>query len=158
IIVKLDRPPKDFNGDGTSDILWRHSSGYVGYWQMNAGGQSTTWVPLGGPAAADGWPIIGMGDFSGDSRADILWRHSSGYVGYWQTNAGGQSTACVPLGVPAAADGWTISGVGDFNGDSRADILWRHSSGYVGYWQTNAGGQSTTWVPLGGPATADGWL
>ena len=32
---------------------------------------------------------------------------------------------------------WGIQGVGDFNGDSRADILWRHSSGAVHLWLMN---------------------
>lgn len=29
---------------------------------------------------------------------------------------------------------WTIEGVGDFNGDHEADILWRHTSGLVYIW------------------------
>ena len=32
---------------------------------------------------------------------------------------------------------WTIQGVGDFNGDGKADILWRHTSGLVGIWLMN---------------------
>ena len=38
-------------------------------------------------------------------------------------------------GFPGSADlSWTIQGVGDFNGDGKADILWRHSSGLVYIW------------------------
>jgi hypothetical protein len=29
---------------------------------------------------------------------------------------------------------WTIQRIGDFNGDGKADILWRHTSGFVGLW------------------------
>jgi hypothetical protein len=30
--------------------------------------------------------------------------------------------------------GWTISGVGDFNGDNRSDILWQDATGTVVIW------------------------
>jgi hypothetical protein len=33
---------------------------------------------------------------------------------------------------------WQIEGVGDFNGDTKADILWRHSTtGMVAMWLMN---------------------
>ena len=32
---------------------------------------------------------------------------------------------------------WQIAGVGDFNGDGRADILWRNSDGQVVEWFMN---------------------
>jgi hypothetical protein len=35
--------------------------------------------------------------------------------------------------------GWTISAVGDFNGDDRADILWRSVSGEVAIWLMDDG-------------------
>lgn len=38
-------------------------------------------------------------------------------------------------GVPGGADAsWTVAGVGDFNGDGKTDVLWRHSSGAVHAW------------------------
>ena len=39
------------------------------------------------------------------------------------------------VGSPASVGReWTIHGAGDFNGDGKADILWRHSSGLVHIW------------------------
>jgi hypothetical protein len=39
-------PIGDFNGDHTSDILWRNDfSGHVGWWEMHNGTQ--TWHDLG---------------------------------------------------------------------------------------------------------------
>ena len=37
----------DYDGNGTDDILWRHSgSGEVGFWSMQ-GGHIAGWTPLG---------------------------------------------------------------------------------------------------------------
>src|SRR6266542_3776884 len=30
---------------------------------------------------------------------------------------------------------WHIQGTGDFNGDGNSDVLWRHDSGQVYFWQ-----------------------
>ena len=32
---------------------------------------------------------------------------------------------------------WTVAGVADFNGDAKADILWRNTSGDVAMWLMN---------------------
>ncbi len=32
---------------------------------------------------------------------------------------------------------WSIAGVGDFNGDGKSDILWRHTSGVNYVWYMN---------------------
>jgi hypothetical protein len=33
--------------------------------------------------------------------------------------------------------GWAITGVGDFDGDAKADILWRDTSGHEVVWLMN---------------------
>jgi hypothetical protein len=30
---------------------------------------------------------------------------------------------------------WHVQGIGDFNGDTNSDILWRHDSGQVYFWE-----------------------
>ena len=30
------------------------------------------------------WNIVGTRDFNGDGQGKILWRSTSGYIGYWQ--------------------------------------------------------------------------
>ena len=46
--------------------------------------------------------------------------------------------ASVGTGTPATVGrDWTIQGVGDFNGDGKADILWRNTSGLVHLWGMN---------------------
>ena len=61
----------DFNGDGTSDVMWRnHSTGHVGWWEMHNG--TATWRSM----AISGldYKAVGIGDFNGDGTSDILWR------------------------------------------------------------------------------------
>jgi hypothetical protein len=67
-------------------------------------------------------------DFNGDDRPDLLWRHDvSGENVLWFLNGanlvGGTFTT-----PPTLADvRWKMVGTNDFNGDGKADILWRHS-------------------------------
>ena len=133
----------DFSGDGTADILWRHSSGAVSLWFIsgteNAG---SGWL---GTVDTD-WGIQGVGDFNGDGQADILWRHSSGAGYLWLMNG----TSIAGSGwLGTVGTDWGIQGVGDFNGDGKADILWRHGSGATYLWLMNG----TTIAASGSPGT-----
>ena len=55
------------------------------------------------------------------------------------TTNGQRASECeVGAGSPGSvALDWTIAGIGDFNADGRADILWRHTSGVVYTWLMN---------------------
>ena len=72
------------------------------------------------------WQVVGVGDFNGDGRADILWRNSTT----------GESYVYLMQGTTILGEGylrtvglaWQVVGVGDFNGDGKADILWRNVS------------------------------
>ena len=137
----------DFNGDGTSDILWRNdATGDVGYWEMNDGTQT---LARSRRLALD-HKVVGVGDFNGDGTSDILWRNSTtGHAGDWQMNNGSPTW----VGIGTLASSWQIAGIGDFNGDHTSDILWRDSTtGGVGYWQMN-NGQVGTWVGVGNGAS-----
>jgi hypothetical protein len=131
--------PGDFNGDGMADVLWQNSqTGQIYIWEMNG----TTIASVGSVATlapSTGWVIQGVGDFNGDGKADILFQNStSGEVYIWLMNGMtiiGQGTP----GTEAPGSGWSIEGVGDFNGDGDADILW----------QNNQTGQTYIWLMNG---------
>jgi hypothetical protein len=147
----------DFNGDGRSDILWRHDGGLVTDWMGNAsGGFASNYGNLASNVATS-WHIAGTGDFNGDGRDDILWRHDSGLVTEWLGTANGGYADNYANAAANVATSWHIAGTGDFNGDGRDDILWRHDSGLVTDWLGTAGGGFT---PNNGNAMAQaapGW-
>ncbi len=77
----------DFNDDGHVDILWRDTStGDTTAWYM---GYNRGTTPINGTITYLGtaqtsvsendldWKIVGIGDFDGDGKPDILWRNTS---------------------------------------------------------------------------------
>lgn len=109
----------DFDGDGRSDLLWRH----------DASGRGTIWrsalSTAQAPVATSGldWFVAGTNDFDGDGRSDVLFRNRrTGSNVIWKSG-----NSATPLAVAAVADqAWTVAGTGDFDADGRADILWRN--------------------------------
>jgi hypothetical protein len=66
------------------------------------------------------------GDFNGDGRVDLVWRHySTGDVHIWLMNGTGYTTSVV---LPRVHPIWRLEGAADFNGDRHTDLLWRNSS------------------------------
>ena len=107
----------DFNGDGMTDILWRHTGGMLYTWMMN--GASA--IGVGSPGAVDlSWSVVGAADFGGDGKADILWRHTGGMLYLWEMN--GISALKVAY-IPPIDVSWQVKALADFNGDGKADIL-----------------------------------
>jgi FG-GAP-like repeat/Lectin C-type domain len=133
----------DFNGDSRADILWRNDrTGENAVWFMDA--RSTT---SDGRYVSDeqffanrirtidrDWKMVGAGDFDGDGKADIAWRNEvTGQNAIWLMD--GTSNTPVSSKVNGeqlitsiAGSNWKVVGIGDFNGDSKSDWVWRNSS------------------------------
>lgn len=123
----------DFNGDGRDEFLVTTPSriGLIGFSSSAfvnlVNKPSGTW--FGGwnfNAASD--VVRGLGDFNGDNRTDVLLTSAWG-VGILSQSG---STFISPVAKPNGSSfgGWSFSstqnvvrGIGDFNGDTKADIL-----------------------------------
>ena len=129
----------DFNGDGKDDILWRQDTGQMTVWL----GTATAFTDNSANAStfvATDWKIVGVGDFNGDGRADILWREDGGQLTDWLGTASGgfiQNSENFSMFVPTD---WKVAETGDFNGDGKADILWRDDNGQLTDWLGTATG------------------
>src|SRR3546814_7374814 len=71
------------------------------------------------------WQIVGVGDFNGDGKADILWRNTRyGKNQIWRSASSSTISALATVG----SQSWKVVGIGDFNGDGSTDILWRDTA------------------------------
>jgi hypothetical protein len=97
------------------------------------GGTLTTPPDPGDPS----WVVSGAGDFDGDGRVDIPWRHrEAGQLVVWYME--GTTMTSGTFTTPPALDDlrWKLVGTGDFNGDGDVDIVWRH----------NQAGENVVWL------------
>ena len=117
----------DFAGDGTDDVLLRHTgSGAWHYYPMDgravdADAQGS--VPLTRNLA---WQVAAIADFNGNGRADVLLRHPNGRWYFYPMNGrrytSGRGGANLTRNLA-----WQLAATGDFNGDGRTDTLMRRS-------------------------------
>jgi hypothetical protein len=130
----------DFNGDGKDDILWRNDAGVMFDFLGSANGGVTNNGDNSYVAVDPSWQVAGIGDFNGDGKADILWRNANGAIFDFLGTANGGFTNNGSNSFATLDSSWHIASIGDFNGDGKADILWRNDNGSVMDWLGNASG------------------
>ena len=136
-------------GDEIVDILLRDTStgDLVLWYQEGAGPAPYVFGSKDLGVISTDWQIQGVGDFNNDGGGDILWRNTTnGDVALWILNIVSgfynytqQDLGIVPLDwhVQQVDD---FNGVGAFDGEGRADILWRNSTdGDVLAWYSEGG-------------------
>jgi len=117
----------EFDGDGKADVLWRNSATGENYlYPMDGTAIKATEGYLRTVADQD-WQVAGVGDFNGDSKSDVLWRNSTTGENYLYP-MDGKTILGTEGYVRTVADlSWQVQGAGDYDGDGKADVLWRHA-------------------------------
>jgi VCBS repeat-containing protein len=144
----------DFNGDGTTDVLWFNSqTNTTDEWVLSKGHWVAS-IPLG--SHPSGYDLVATGDFNGDGTADVFWQNrTTGNVDQWQVKDGNWAQS-IDFGNNKGAD-WKLGGVGDFSGDNHDDVLWVNTkTGQVDEWVMQDGHWSAS-VDFGATHGSANW-
>jgi hypothetical protein len=128
------------------------------YTAGDAGVLAATTPPSGGGAASGPPPppppppppatltTAEEADFSGDMKADLLWRRTDGAVALWKMN-GLTAIEQVPITPSIVDPAWKIVGTGDLDGNGRPEIIWQHVNGELCAWSMD-GNTLRAWAYL----------
>jgi hypothetical protein len=146
----------DFSGNGATTLVLQSSiTNQIAYWYTSGADNAT--IPGGNfvnttPAA--GWKVVGVGDFNGDGKSDLVFQNQTTHqIAVWFMNGylyqGGVLLPVSPL------PGWNVVGTGDFNADGLTDLVFQNqTTGQIALWYMNGttyvGGTVLTTVPASG--------
>ncbi|AVT39611.1 hypothetical protein C6W10_27780 [Plantactinospora sp. BB1] len=123
--------PGDFSGDGRPDLLYRNAGDLHLYMRRGTatGALESTAVQVGVGWSAANW-IFSPGDFTGDGKPDVLYRSSANAALYMVRGNG--TGGWVTGRSEQIGTNWgsldLLTGRGDFSGDGKPDLLYRHKS------------------------------
>lgn len=134
----------DFDGDGRDGILFRGTgNATVGTFLIQEpvtvaprdSQMPTRPITFADPGTS--WAVLGLDDFNGDGKTDILWEHTNaaGKIdgrSIWLMN-GNAVVGGGMVGYPGSE--WSMVGTGDYDNDGKADLMWRHApTGTITEW------------------------
>jgi hypothetical protein len=147
----------DMNEDGHADVLWFNpTTGVVSAWLLDGAGNVTKSQDLSwtcGTGCANQWKPIAIGDLNNDGQADVLWINTiSGALTAWLVDRTGVVHGNLNLTRvcdTTCQSQWRPVGIGDFNSDAKADLLWFNpTSGVLRAWLLDGAGGGTSSLDL----------
>jgi FG-GAP-like repeat/Lectin C-type domain len=114
---------------GKNITLRNNASSQNAIWQLN--GATLTDSKFITSVPDKNWTMVSSADFNGDGKDDLLWRnYSTGQNAIWLkdgANLDSFSAAGQKFLTLVTDTDWKMISAADFNGDNKADILWRNS-------------------------------
>ncbi|MFC5358798.1 FG-GAP-like repeat-containing protein, partial [Azospirillum himalayense] len=123
----------DFDGNGKQELLWRHIDGRIAVGAPDATALTmVTDQTNANPGITIGRlaRILGTGDVNRDGAADILWRDRDGtlYATLMTPATAGRAQLTSSAGLGGTlADGWSVWGTGDVDGDGDLNVIWHQN-------------------------------
>ena len=152
----------DLNGDSKADLVWQNDStrqAVVWYLGGSQGNIPQGWDWLSSDWIT-GWTIVGMRDFNGDGKPDLVWQNDATqqvvvwYLGGPQGNRFLGQNWLAQDGVA----GWYVVATGDFNGDGKPDLVWQNDARQVAVWYMGgAQGNAFLWSDWLSSTGVTGW-
>jgi len=139
----------DFNGDGSTDILLKMSTGAIKVWTIqNMALVSAT--NIGTPSST--FQVVDTGDFNGDGIDDIVMQNTSGLVRIWQLNSSAQVASVIDVGTISTV--YKLKKSGDTDNDGDDDLIFRDdSTGQTVVWEMQNGARvSVNNLPVPNPS------
>jgi YD repeat-containing protein len=116
----------DWNGDGTTDVMWFRPENGNNRWFINNGNCGFVLVenPIP-PGTVDGSDrVVYFGDWNGDGITDFLWRNKETGANKWYTNDGTCQFVLTQDPVPRdLINNFGSLHFGDWNGDGISDFM-----------------------------------
>ncbi|MCK1545758.1 VCBS repeat-containing protein [Bradyrhizobium sp. 179] len=128
----------DFNGDAKADLLMINDTTHDAQIWLMDGTQVSSQTTIGTINASGGWHYVGVGDFNGDGKSDLLLLNDTSHgVAVWLMD-GAQVTANPQIGTINTSGGWRFGDLGDFNADGKSDLLLLNDISHgVAVWELN---------------------
>jgi len=130
--------PRDFNGDGKSDLVFQNNIGQIAAWYMNGSGTRSGYGMLYSAGLGD-WRVVATADMNGDGKADLILQNNIGQIVVWYMDGSGNRSGYATLYGSGLGD-WRVKAAADMNGDGKADLIFQNTAGQIVVWYMDGSG------------------